>query len=165
GADELYLVAGVPLPAAEAYDDFEQVENGVGSVRYLESRIVAAGEELPDLTGLRIGVVTGTAMGRLMPAVLERLEQVTGGCFEPIVVANDLFGPSVTTAGLLPARAIQRALHDRGDLGLALLPAEAVNDDGVLLDDVPAASLTRAAPMEVRFSYDFVDALADRVPV
>ena len=34
GADELYLRAGLELPPAEAYDGFEQVENGVGSVRY-----------------------------------------------------------------------------------------------------------------------------------
>jgi NifB/MoaA-like Fe-S oxidoreductase len=165
GADELYLVAGVPLPPAEAYDDFEQVENGVGSVRYLERRILDAGADLPDLAGRRVGVVTGSAMGRLMPAVLQRLEQRTGGRFETIIVTNDLFGPSVTTAGLLPGRSIQRALHDRHDLGLALLPAEAVNDRGVLLDDVPADAVSAAAPMEIRFSYDFVDALADPVPV
>ena len=35
GADELYLRAGVELPAEESYGDFEQVENGVGSVRFL----------------------------------------------------------------------------------------------------------------------------------
>jgi len=38
GADELYLRAGVELPPAEIYDDFEQVENGVGSVRWLQRR-------------------------------------------------------------------------------------------------------------------------------
>src|SRR4029077_7781562 len=35
GADDLYLQAGEPLPAAEWYGDFEQRENGVGSVRFL----------------------------------------------------------------------------------------------------------------------------------
>ena len=36
GADELYLRAGVELPPAELYGSFDQVENGVGSVRWLQ---------------------------------------------------------------------------------------------------------------------------------
>src|SRR4029077_2618694 len=43
GADDLYLQAGEPLPAAEWYGDFEQRENGVGSVRFLQTRIATAG--------------------------------------------------------------------------------------------------------------------------
>src|SRR5262249_48859992 len=39
GADELYLRAGLELPSAEVYGHFDQVENGVGSVRFLERRI------------------------------------------------------------------------------------------------------------------------------
>src|SRR2546422_7048127 len=45
--------------------------------RYLQTRIAAARHRLPDLTGRRIGVVTGRAMGPLMPAVLERSEEHT----------------------------------------------------------------------------------------
>src|SRR5918997_1093666 len=43
GADELYLRAGVPLPPPDIYDGFDQVENGVGSVRWLQQRIQHAG--------------------------------------------------------------------------------------------------------------------------
>src|SRR5439155_361524 len=38
GADDLYLQAGAPLPPAEWYGEFEQRENGVGAVRYLQTR-------------------------------------------------------------------------------------------------------------------------------
>src|SRR5439155_751102 len=84
---------------------------------------------LTDLFGKRIGVVTGTAMGPLMPQVLADVAAVTGGRFELVVVENALFGRSVTTAGLLPAAAIEKALRERRDLDLSLVPAEAVNDD------------------------------------
>lgn len=159
GSDELYLNANLPLPPADWYGDFEQAENGVGSVRYLERRIGAAGR-LPDLTGRRIGVLTGTAMTRLMPEVLRTLTAATGAHFELIVLENDLFGPSVTTAALLPGRAFRRGLDGRGDLELALLPAEAVNDDGVFLDDLRFDELARTTPVRVRLSHDFADALA-----
>ncbi|HYL56588.1 MAG TPA: DUF512 domain-containing protein [Gemmatimonadales bacterium] len=159
GADDLYLQAGEPLPGAEWYGDFEQRENGVGSVRFLQTRIAAAGERLPDLTGKTIGVVTGPAMGRLMPQVLDGLGRATGGRFEIVMVENTLFGPSVTTAGLLPAAAIEAAVRARTDLDLVLLPAEAVNDDLRFIDDVDAHDLARKLSNPVRFSHDFVDAL------
>src|SRR5207237_1480814 len=125
--DDLYLQAGEPLPAAEWYGDFEQRENGVGSVRFLQTRIAAAIDRLPDLARKRVGVVTGRAMGPLMPPVLTDVASTTGGCFELIVIENTLSGPSVTTAGLLPGAAVERALADRRDLDFVLLPAEAVN--------------------------------------
>ena len=51
GADELYLRAGVELPPAEIYDGFDQVENGVGSVRWLQRRIDDGADELAGLGG------------------------------------------------------------------------------------------------------------------
>ncbi len=160
GADELYLRAALELPAAATYDGFEQVENGVGSVRWLQQRIAAEAPALRGWQGRRIGVVTGTAMAPLMPQVLEPLALATGGKFALIPVENSLFGPSVTTAGLLPGAAIERALAGRTDLELALLPGECVNDDGLFIDSVDAHALAARLPFEIRFSKDFADALA-----
>ena len=98
GSDELYQLALVPFPPAEAYDGFPQVENGVGAVRYLEQLMSAESSRLPDLTGRRVLVCTGTAMGRLMPEILPMLERATGGTFELAVLENSHYGPSVTTA-------------------------------------------------------------------
>jgi putative radical SAM enzyme (TIGR03279 family) len=160
GADELYLRAGVELPPAEIYDGFEQVENGVGSVRWLQREVAAGLDRLGGWAGRRIGVVTGTAMARLMPMVLEPLARATGAAFELIPVVNTLFGASVTTAGLLPGTAVQTALRERRDLDLALLPGESVNDDGLLMDSMRLELLAATVPMELRLSRNFVDALA-----
>ena len=164
GADELYLRAGLPLPGPDAYDDFDQVENGVGSVRYLQMRIQEGVGALGHLAGKRIGVLTGTSMGALMPQVLAPLAEATGATFELMVLGNTLFGPSVTTAGLLPGAAFLAALRDRGDLDLALLPAEAINDDLLFMDDVEAHALQAQLPVTIRFSHHFTDALAAPVP-
>jgi putative radical SAM enzyme (TIGR03279 family) len=159
GADELYLRAGVELPPAEIYDAFDQVENGVGAVRWLQRRIASQVDAIAGWEGRRIAVVTGTAMGQLMPMVLEPLARATGASFELLPVVNTLFGASVTTAGLLPGTAIQAALRGRGDLDLALLPGESVNDQGVFMDGMTAELLAAATPVEIRFSKDFADAL------
>jgi putative radical SAM enzyme (TIGR03279 family) len=163
GADELYLRAGLELPPAEIYDGFDQVENGVGAVRYLQRRIAAGGEALAGWSGRRIGVVTGTAMAQLMPLVLEPLEQVTGASFELIPVVNSLFGATVTTAGLLPGVALQSALKGRRDLDLVLLPGECVNDDGLFIDSMSFDLLASAIPVEILLSKDFTDALHEQV--
>jgi putative radical SAM enzyme (TIGR03279 family) len=165
GADELYLRAGVELPPAEIYDGFDQVENGVGSVRWLQQRIQSQARTLRGWEGKRIGVVTGTAMAPLMPMVLEPLATITGSRFELIPVVNSLFGARVTTAGLLPGTAIQQALQNRADLDLVLLPGESVNDDGLFIDSMSLELLAASVPSDVRISRDFSDALHQPIGV
>lgn len=48
GADELYIKAGRPIPAYETYEDFKQMEDGVGLLRYLTDETRRA---LPRLKG------------------------------------------------------------------------------------------------------------------
>jgi putative radical SAM enzyme (TIGR03279 family) len=163
GADELYMRAGLELPPASMYDGFTQVENGVGAVRWLQQQIAEGAEALRGWDGKRIGVVTGTAMAKLMPQVLAPLTAATGAAVELIPVVNTLFGATVTTAGLLPGADMRAALAGRTDLDLVLLPSESVNDDGLFIDSMSVEELARVVPVELRLSKDFVDALA--VPV
>jgi len=160
GADELYMRAGLELPPASMYDGFTQVENGVGAVRWLQQQIAEGADALRGWDGKRIGVVTGTAMARLMPQVLAPLTAATGAVVELIPVVNTLFGATVTTAGLLPGAAMRAALEGRTDLDLVLLPSESVNDDGLFIDSMSVEELERVVPVELRLSKDFVDALA-----
>ncbi|HEX2717066.1 MAG TPA: DUF512 domain-containing protein [Gemmatimonadaceae bacterium] len=160
GSDELYLLARRELPAAEHYGDFAQIENGVGAVASLRERVRAGLDRLPRLDGKRIGVVTGTSMAPLMPALLDQLRERTGAHFELIPTANSLFGPTVTTAGLLVGADIRHALGSRYDLDLALIPAETINEAGVFLDDERFVTVREELPMPVYPSYDFIDALA-----
>ncbi|MFN9575915.1 MAG: DUF512 domain-containing protein, partial [Gemmatimonadota bacterium] len=160
GSDELYLLAGAPLPDAAFYGEFPQIENGVGAVTRLRQRVGEGLAVLPRLDGRRIGVVTGTSMAPLMPALLGELAARTGATFDLIPTENSLFGPTTTTAGLLVGADIRRALADRHDLDLALIPAECINDDGLFLDDERFVVVREALPMPVYPSYDFVDVLA-----
>ncbi len=164
GADELYLRAGLALPPEEAYEGFEQVENGVGSIRWLQREVRRGADHLAAWRERRIGVCTGTSMGRLMPDVLGPLAARTGARFELIVLENPLFGPRVTTAGLLPGRCFVEALRGRAGLDLVLVPGEAVNDAGVFLDGLAFEDLAAALDVPVRLSKTFVDA-AEPVPV
>jgi NifB/MoaA-like Fe-S oxidoreductase len=160
GSDELYLLAGEPLPDAPFYEDFPQVENGVGAVASLRARLAEGLAALPRLDGRRIGIVTGTAMAPLMPALAADVARQTGATLEVITAGNSLFGRGVTTAGLLVGADIRRVLSGRSDLDLALIPAESINDDGLFLDDDTFEAVRGDLPVPILASYDFVDALA-----
>jgi hypothetical protein len=73
---------------------------------------------------------------------------------------NSLFGPTITTAGLLVGADIKRALSGRSDLDIALIPAETINEDRIFLDDVIFDELRESLPIPVHPSYDFIDVLA-----
>lgn len=160
GSDELYLLAGYELPGPEHYGEFAQIENGIGAITSLRMRVEEGLDELPRLDGLRIGVVTGKAMTDLMPDLLDKLTKRTGARFTLIPVENSLFGPTITTAGLLVGADMRRALSDRHDIDIALIPAETINEDRIFLDDVRFEDLRNEMPMPVHASYDFIDVLA-----
>lgn len=160
GSDELYLLAERPLPGPAHYGDFAQIENGIGAITSLRMRVAEGLEDLPRLDGMKIGVVTGKAMTALMPELLDKMRDVTGAEFILIPTENSLFGPTITTAGLLVGADIKRALGDRSDLDIALIPAETINEDRIFLDDVVFDQLRETLPIPVYPSYDFVDVLA-----
>lgn len=160
GSDELYLLAGRELPSAAHYGDFSQIENGVGAITSLRDRVRDGLARLPRLDGRKIGIVTGKAMAAaIMPELLAQLTEATGASFEMIETENSLFGPTVTTAGLLVGADIRRALDGRADLDLALIPAETINQDGIFLDDESFVAVRESLPMPVYPSYDFIDVL------
>ncbi|MBA3853687.1 MAG: hypothetical protein C0503_04675, partial [Gemmatimonas sp.] len=160
GSDELYLLAGRELPGTEHYGDFSQIENGVGSITSLRDRVRGGLSRLPRLDGKKIGIVTGKAMAPvIMPELLAQLREATGATFDMIETENSLFGPTVTTAGLLVGADIRRALDGRTDLDLALIPAETINQDGIFLDDESFVAVRESLPMPVYPSYDFIDVL------
>jgi putative radical SAM enzyme (TIGR03279 family) len=159
GSDELYMLAERELPGPEHYGEFAQIENGVGSVTSLRMRVAGGLGRVARRDGQRIGVVTGLAMAPLMEPLLDQLRQVSGAEFKLIVAENSLFGPTITTAGLLVGKDIMTALSDRHDLDIALIPAETINDDGVFLDDFTLEAVRESLPMPVFPSYDFIDVL------
>ncbi len=90
--------------------------------------------------------------GRLADATLTEVEVVT--------VVNDFYGDSVTIAGLLAGCDIRASLGDTAADELLLLPAEAVNADGLFIDSMPLSDLTAAlAPATVATGYEITECL------
>lgn len=138
GSDELYLVTGRPIPVAECYDDFPQLENGVGLTRQLlddwdEVREVAAAT---DWRGQHITLVTGTLIAPLLRQLAHEMGELTGSTVRVVAVENQFFGASVTVAGLLTGRDILAALAVEPPPGRVILPRAMFDAAGsTTLDD------------------------------
>jgi len=159
-ADEMYLSAGLEVPVASYYDDWPLTENGVGSVRQMLDSTAAGLDELQRMDGQRIGIVTGARMAEVFAPLATDIGAATGARVEVIAVANRLFGETVTTAGLLAGADIAHALEGRGRFDALLLPAEALNDDGVFIDDLPWQDLVDRLPAQrVRAGHDLLETL------
>ena len=151
-ADEIYLLAGLPLPAAAAYEGFPIAEDGIGLVRRFEDGFVrSVARREPRAPIGTVTVVTGGLFAPRLRALLAR------GGYDPTTVRvaavpNDFFGPAIGVAGLLTGRDIQRHLARQPELGRAVLvPAVAVRDgDGIFLDDLAPADLARDLGVPVR---------------
>jgi len=151
-ADEIYLLAGLPLPPAAAYEDFPIAEDGIGLVRRFEDgfgRAVAGRRGV--VRSRSVTVVTGEMFAPRLVALLAHAG------FDPTTtrvaaVPNDFFGPAIGVAGLLTGRDIQRHLATQSDLGqTVLVPAVALRDvDGVFLDDLTPADLARDLGVPVK---------------
>ncbi len=160
GADELFLQAGHDLPGPAYFDATELESNGVGAISYLTDRVRAGLPRAPRLDGRRIVLVTGTSLGPSLARLGEEVARATGARVETESVTNTLYGPMVTTAGLLSGADHRSALAPYADHDLALISAQALNDDDLFLDDMPLAALRAAYPkLEIWPSKDIIDVL------
>jgi hypothetical protein len=89
-----------------------------------------------------------------MAPLVGGLTRATGADVVLIPVENRLFGPTVTTAGLLAGADMRDAILAAGPLDGVLIPAETLNDDGLFIDSLPFEALRAAVGAPVVPAYD-----------
>ena len=136
-ADEFYILAEKSLPDAERYEDFSQIENGVGMTRAFLDDFRQECEEMPGaVSPAKISIVTGTMVAPILQKnIVPFLQKIEGLETEIIPVKNKFYGGGVSVSGLLVGQDIVNQLSGR-DLGeIVLLPPNCLNQDGLFLDD------------------------------
>lgn len=160
-ADEFYLSAGRPIPNYEDYDEFPQLENGVGIVRHF---IDEWENKLSPVPGyhkpMTLDVVCGVSAAKILEPLLSKLG-IPNLTIRLAVVENKFFGSHVTVTGLLTGGDILNHLKLLGDErqgiiipGIALRKGEAV-----FLDGLQPADIENACSVPVRTAYFAKDLL------
>ena len=147
-SDEFYLAAGRPLPEDGEYEDYEQIDDGVGMLRLLETEFSEAYADLPEERKQSGGGKTLLAACGVSAAPFLRqmfaAHPLTGLTVDVRALENGFFGPSVTVSGLLTGGDLVRGLQ--GAEGAAVLISACMLRDGetVFLDDMTLEEVSRA---------------------
>ena len=156
-ADEFYLMAERPMPEYQAYEDFPQIENGVGLVQKFRNEFYEAIEELSsDIRGQdEISIITGQSAFEIMEEIGQTLERMTGKTIYVYPIKNNFFGGQVSVAGLVTGSDIIKGLEGK-PLGEKILIPNIMLRQGenVFLDDTTLETLqqglgTKVVPVAV----------------
>ena len=96
----------MPIPDAESYEDFPQIENGVGLLARTLDEFETALRLDPDESmnrARRVIMATGTSVAPFMRELLAK-HPVAGVDVRVIPIKNRFFGETVTVSGLLTGR-------------------------------------------------------------
>ena len=156
-ADELYIKAELSLPSEEHYEEYSQIENGVGMLTSLDSEIDTEleyiDEYLADFKAPRtVSLVTGYSAADHIKNICRKIEnKVDGIKINVYPIKNNFFGELITVAGLLTATDMIEQLHGK-ELGDELLfPSSTLRAEGDLfLDGKTPEELSEALGVPVR---------------
>jgi len=157
-ADEWYIIANQEIPPEEFYEDYLQLDNGVGLVRWFLSEFEA---EFPryqkKLAKIQaeLVILTGESALVMWQKIKFFFEQTSLRLkLEIIPVKNSFLGATVTVTGLLAGNDLKNAilLHDANQQTVYLIPQITLKqDEAVFLDGVSLADLYESCqPKKVR---------------
>ena len=174
-ADEFYLKSGRPIPDAEYYEDYPQIENGVGLLRSFMDEFGLAFEDIAEINSAlekresvrEVSVATGVASYDIISALAEKIMQ---NCpkmkIKVYKIVNNFYGESITVAGLLTGKDIYEQLKSRS-LGEELfVPATALRaGDDDFLCGMTRAELAEKLGVKVtpapQDGYEFLELVCD----
>ena len=162
-ADEFFVKGEIPLPPAAYYDDFPQIENGVGLLSSFVKEFNLSFSKRKPRPVLQKTVATSYAAYPTLSRLVERFNEKFGTNLEGIPIKNEFFGDKITVAGLLTATDIIRQLKHK-KIDYLMLPSSILRSEGDLtLDDKTISDIEKALHCEVILNENdgksFLDAL------
>jgi putative radical SAM enzyme (TIGR03279 family) len=137
-SDEWYLMAGRKVPHVREYEEFPQLENGVGMIRQLLDESRKSAKKLPAMIEHPVRIVL--ACGEMPASTLERaiapLRAVENLDVRMVVIKNETLGGNVACSGLLFGAETAEALRPYSASGeepadLIFLPRRMFDFSGV----------------------------------
>lgn len=151
-ADEFYLKAGRPIPDASFYEEFPQLENGVGMWALMKQEFTDALEDFEaGEKSASVTLAAGEASAPLFEELIDLFHKKWYNISVNVVaVQNRFFGSKITVSGLLTGSDLLKAFEGK-PLGDRLLIPKAMlkNDENIFLDDIPLEQLSRTLNVPV----------------
>ena len=128
-ADEFFIKAERDLPNEEYYDDYPQLDNGVGLVRSFYNDFLYELEDCNENpTNKKVTLATGVDFYPYLCELCKKAEQKFGIEINVQKIINNFFGETITVSGLVTGQDIANQLKNQ-DLGeYLLLPNSMISD-------------------------------------
>ncbi|ODA44303.1 PDZ domain protein [Thermodesulfovibrio sp. N1] len=142
-ADEFYIKAQKNFPSPSIYDDFLQIENGVGMVPLFVKETKKV--NIPQLkVKKRLVTFTGESFFPYLNQFIEKMQKKDIP-INLIPIKNNLFGESVTVTGLLSGEDIIKGLASHIEKNdIVLIPDVTMKDtDNRFLDDLTLSDIEK----------------------
>ncbi len=150
-SDEWYLNAGMTLPETEAYESFDQIENGVGLLRTFEEEFRYALSERTACTEKRIASIAGGTAAYPFFRELYRELKPYGIETDLHPVPNRWFGGNVHVAGLVTGSDLISELKGKKLQDPLLIPHNMLREsEDVFLDGMSLADVEKALGLSIR---------------
>ncbi len=141
-SDEYYVVAEREIPDYDSYENFPQIENGVGMMACLKHDVLEALEEgeykNPTKPG-KIGIVTGELSFNFITNLINTIKAKYSNIdVDVIKVENNFFGRTINVSGLLTGADIIGTIKGNNKkYDKIIIPKNCLRDgDVVFLDDL-----------------------------
>ncbi len=138
-SDELYLLAGRPVPGASYYEGYPQFSNGIGMVRVLQDDFRVLQRHLPATLDRprHLTMACATLIAPVLGDIVAALNTIGNLHVDLHVVHNSLFGDEVTVSGLISGNDLLQTLAEVELGDTVVLPRVMFDDGGTrLIDDV-----------------------------
>jgi len=158
-ADEFYLMTDYPIPEYDMYDDFPQLENGVGIVRNFINEWEEEANYSPGYEQrLHLDIVCGISAAKILEPLLTSIH-VPNLAVRTVAVTNLFFGSQVTVTGLLTGGDILTKLVSlAGPRDGVIIPGVALRKgETVFLDNMTPEQLEQSLGVPVRIAYSAKD--------
>ncbi|MBD2566675.1 TIGR03279 family radical SAM protein [Anabaena lutea] len=152
-ADEWFLIAGEELPSEAEYEEYPQIDNGVGSIRLFVKQFTHAAQELlpPKVSPQRkLTWVVGNAVEKAFQPIVKQLNAVEGLEVNMRALYSDYWGQNISVTGLITGHDL--LFHLKGqDLGEGILLPSVMLKHGELLflDDMTVEEVARQLNTEI----------------
>lgn len=153
-SDEFYLKSEREIPAADYYEGYPQIENGVGMWRdFIDESTVGIDEIEADKDIFRsVSVATGTAAYPLIKGITDKISALYPNVrINVFKIKNDFYGHSVTVAGLITGNDLINQLRGKELYNELIIPDVMLNAEGThFLDNVTVADVEKELNVKLK---------------
>ena len=170
-SDEFYLNAGYEIPTAEYYEDFPQIENGVGMVRtFVDNFIDDMEYHQTAKENVAVDIATGESFYPVLCKMADMAMEKYGDKVKIYIhkIKNEFFGGNVSVTGLITGTDLVNQLKGNLKTDRLCLCDDMLSDNAeIFLDDMTIPQLEQQLGTKAEFyscdGYDLLSGIMKEV--